>query len=232
MLVDGATAVPMAPARDYKRLGDDDAGPNTGGMGAVSPAEGADDVLVAEVMARAIEPTLAELARRGIEYRGVLYAGIMVTAEGPKVLEYNVRFGDPEAQVVLPRLADDPFDLLYAVATGGLVGPPRFTPDAAVTVVLAAEGYPADPRRGARIRGLGLDGQLEDRRDGVVVFHAGTERDERGFTVAGGRVLAVTALAPTVAVARARAYGAVAEITFDGMQVRHDIASPSIGAPT
>ena len=230
VLVDGTTAVPMTPARDYKRLADGDAGPNTGGMGAVSPAHGVDDTLVAEVMAHAVSPTLDELSRRGIEYRGVLYAGIMVTEEGPKVLEYNVRLGDPEAEVVLPRLADDPFDLFYAVATGGLVGAPRFTSDAAVTVVLAAQGYPAAPVVGARVRGLGLDGQLEDRVDGVVVFHSGTVRDGLGFTVSGGRVLALTALAPTVAAARGRAYEAAAEITFDGMQLRSDIAAAPAGA--
>jgi phosphoribosylamine--glycine ligase len=225
VLVDGVSAEPMAPARDYKRLLDGDAGPNTGGMGAVSPVASVDDALVGTVMDRAVLPTLAELRRRGIDYRGVLYAGVMITGEGPSVLEFNVRLGDPEAEVVLPRLADDPFDLFVAVASGTMSGPPRFSPDAAVTVVLAAQGYPRSPALGARIRGLGLHGQLEDHLDGVFVFHAGTRRDEDGFVVAGGRVLSVTALGPTVGIARARAYEAVSTISFDGLQVRHDIAA-------
>jgi len=180
---------------------------------------------VEAIMDRAIHPTLAELASRGLDYRGVLYAGVMLTEDGPRVLEYNVRFGDPEAQVVLPRLADDPFDLLASVAGGSLQGAPRFIPDAAVTVVLAAEGYPRAPVAGARIRGLRRDGQLEDHFDGVVVFHSGTRLGENGFVVAGGRVLAVTALGPTVESARARAYDAASTITFDGLQMRRDIAA-------
>jgi phosphoribosylamine--glycine ligase len=231
VLVDGTSAVPMTPARDYKRLRDGDAGPNTGGMGAVSPASGFGDDLVDDVMERAVRPTLDELSRRGIDYRGVLYAGIMVTPEGPKILEYNVRLGDPEAEVVLPRLADDPFDLFESVAAGTLGGVPRFSTDAAVTVVLAAAGYPVAPASGARIRGLARNGQLEDRRDGVFVFHAGTRIREDHFVTSGGRVLAITALGPSVAAARARAYEAAATITFEGMQVRHDIAAEPEGSP-
>ncbi|HEY8081106.1 MAG TPA: phosphoribosylamine--glycine ligase, partial [Acidimicrobiales bacterium] len=143
VLVDGNSAEPMAPARDYKRLHDDDGGPNTGGMGAVSPVASVDDALVKTLMDRAVAPTLAELRQRGIDYRGVLYTGVMITGEGPSVLEFNVRLGDPEAEVILPRLADDPFDLFASVASGTLSGAPRFSSDAAVTVVLAAEGYPA-----------------------------------------------------------------------------------------
>lgn len=229
VLVDGVTAVPMAPARDFKRLRDGDEGPNTGGMGAVSPVDGVDDAITEQLMATAVRPTLTALVARGIDFKGVLFAGFMLTADGPRLLEHNVRLGDPEAQVVIPRLADDPFDLFEAVATGSLAAPPRFTPDAAVCVVLAAEGYPDRPVGGARIRGLARDGQLEARCDGVVVFHAGTRRVGDNFVVAGGRVLAVTALGPTVGAARARAYEAAATITFDGAQLRHDVAAERTG---
>ena len=151
VLVDGTTFVPLAPSRDHKRLHDDDLGPNTGGMGAVSPPERVDDELVATVLRDAVAPTVAELAARGIEYRGVLYAGIMVTQDGPKVLEFNVRMGDPESQVVLPRLADDPYDLFEAVASGTLgTATPRVRDAVAVTVVMAAAGYPDAPGGGRR----------------------------------------------------------------------------------
>jgi phosphoribosylamine---glycine ligase len=225
VLVDGSCAVPLAPARDYKRLRDADVGPNTGGMGAVSPPDGVDDALVASIMVDAIEPTLKELAARGIDYRGVLYAGLMLERGSAKVLEYNVRLGDPEAEVVLPRLADDPFDLFEATASGTLTGAPRFTPDAAVTVVLAAAGYPGTVATGAVIHGLAEDGQLGEHRDGVVVFHGATRKERDRYVVAGGRVLAVTALAPTVAAARSRAYEAVDQLSFEGCQVRRDVAS-------
>jgi phosphoribosylamine---glycine ligase len=230
VLVDGSTAVPLAPARDYKRLGEDDTGPNTGGIGAVSPPAGVGDALVAEIMSTAVEPTLKELAARGIEYRGVLYAGLMVERGSAKVLEYNVRLGDPEAEVVLPRLADDPFDLFEATAAGTLTGAPRFTPDAAVTVILAAAGYPGSVATGAVIHGLGEDGQLRSHRDGVVVFHGASRKERDHYVVAGGRVLAVTALAPTVAAARTRAYEAVDQLSFEGCQLRRDIASGEAAA--
>jgi phosphoribosylamine--glycine ligase len=229
VLVDGSRAVPLAPARDYKRLADGDTGPNTGGMGAVSPPDDVDDALVARIMADAVEPTLKELTARGIDYRGVLYAGVMVDHGAPRVLEYNVRLGDPEAEVVLPRLADDPFDLFEAVATGTLSTAPRFTSDAAVTVVLAAAGYPDAVARGALIRGLAEDGQLAEGRDGVIVFHGATRKERDHYVTDGGRVLAVTALAPTVAAARTRAYEAVDQLSFDGCQVRRDVAGPPIG---
>jgi phosphoribosylamine--glycine ligase len=225
VLVDGTSAVPLALARDYKRLMDADRGPNTGGMGAVSPAPGVDDRVVDQVMGDAVAPTIAELRRRGIEYRGVLYAGVMLTAAGPRLLEYNVRFGDPESQVILPRLADDLYDLLCDVASGSLGSPPRFVCEAAVTVVLASPGYPDAPRSGQAISGLGDDGQLERSRDGVHVYHAATRRASGGFVTAGGRVLSVTALGGTVADARARAYDAIRDVRFDGQQVRTDIAA-------
>ena len=229
VLVDGTTAVALAAARDYKRLGDGDRGPNTGGMGAVSPAPGVDSSVVERIMREAVAPTVDELRRRGIEYRGVLYAGVMLTADGPLLLEYNVRFGDPEAQVVLPRLVDDPYDLLCDVAAGTLGSTPTFVRDAAVTIVLASPGYPEAPRVGQVITGLGGDGQLEGRPDGVHVYHGATRRDAGRFVTAGGRALSVTAFGSTVSDARARAYDAVGAIRFDGRQVRSDIAGVTAG---
>ena len=165
--------MPLAPAQDFKRIGDGDTGPNTGGMGAYSPVPIAGADLVDEVMATAVEPTLVALAARDIEYRGVLYAGLMLTPEGTKVLEYNVRFGDPECQVVLPRLASDLAAHCSEAATGRLTTPVQFLHNACVTVVLASEGYPAAPRTGDVITGLAEAAALDD----VVIFHAGTTRD-------------------------------------------------------
>jgi phosphoribosylamine--glycine ligase len=217
---DGRRAVPLAPAQDFKRIGDGDAGPNTGGMGAYSPVPVAGDDVVGQVMDHCIEPTLAELAHRGIDYRGVLYAGLMLTAEGPKLVEYNVRFGDPEAQVVLPRLTTDLAGLLAEAAAGALATEPRFADDAAVTVVLAAEGYPASPRTGDVITGIPAAEAA-----GAVVFCAGVGADGAGNLVtAGGRVLDVTATAPTLAGARHRAYAAAELISWPGLQYRRDIA--------
>ncbi len=218
---DGHRAVPLAPARDHKRLGEGDAGPNTGGMGAYSPVAEAGPELVEEVMERAVAPTLAGLRRLGIDYRGVLYAGLMLTAEGPKVLEYNVRFGDPEAQVVLPRYAGDLAALLAEAAAGRLTSEPSFTDEACVTVVLAAGGYPTSPRTGDAISGV----EEAEAGDGVTIFHAGAERGPGGrLLTTGGRVLDVTALGADVAEARRRAYRAVTHISFPGMQYRGDIA--------
>ena len=219
---DGRQAVPLAPARDHKRLGDGDTGANTGGMGAYSPVAEAGPRLVEEVMQQAVGPTLAFLRGLGIDYRGVLYAGLMLTAEGPKVLEYNVRFGDPEAQVVLPRFAGDLASFLYRAAEGHLTDEPSFADDACVTVVLAAEGYPASPRTGDVVSGV----EEAESAEGVIVFHAGVEHDGEGRLVtAGGRVLDVTATGPSVSEARRRAYEAVAHISFPGMQYRGDIAA-------
>ncbi|HEX2119752.1 MAG TPA: phosphoribosylamine--glycine ligase [Acidimicrobiales bacterium] len=218
---DGHRAVPLAPAQDFKRLSEGDAGPNTGGMGAYSPVPMAGPDVVAQVMERAIEPTVAALRSRGVDYRGVLYAGLMLTADGPKVLEYNVRFGDPEAQVVLPRSTGDLAALLAEAAAGRLVSAPSFDDRAAVTVVLATEGYPFSPRTGDVIQGLDEADALTD----VTVFRAGVGRDERGRLVtAGGRVLNVTALGDDLAAARATAYDAVCRISWPGMQYRPDIA--------
>ncbi|HEY3140336.1 MAG TPA: phosphoribosylamine--glycine ligase [Acidimicrobiales bacterium] len=217
---DGRRAVPLAPAQDFKRIGDGDAGPNTGGMGAYSPVPIAGEDVVGEVMDRFVEPTVAELRRRGIDYRGVLYAGLMLTPEGPKLLEYNVRFGDPEAQVVLPRLDSDLLDLLGEAASGHLHSTPSFVNDAAVGVVLATEGYPTDPRSGDVIEGLDKATDA-----GATVFCAGVASDDAGRLItAGGRALNVVGFGPTLSEARARAYSAVDCISWPGMYFRQDIA--------
>ncbi len=182
-LCDGRRVLPLAPAQDFKRVGDGDTGPNTGGMGAYSPVPMAGPDVVDTVVERAVEPLLAALRRRGIDYRGVLYAGLMLTPEGPRVVEYNVRFGDPEAQVVLPRLVGDVAGLLAEAAEGRLRSDATFTSDACVTVVLAAEGYPSTPRRGDKISGMDESSAV----DGVVLFHAGTASDEAGAAGHGGR---------------------------------------------
>ncbi len=205
-------SVPMAPARDYKRLGDGDVGPNTGGMGSYSPVE-IGDGLVDEVMSRIIEPTLAEMAARGTPFHGFLYAGLALTADGPKVIEFNVRLGDPEAQVVLPRLESDLMDVLDGAK-------PRWSTRAAVNVVLAAEGYPGSPVTG------GVIGRLPDPGANNMVFHAGTRRDEKGLVVAGGRVLNVVGTGETLAEARETAYGLSRSISWPGMQMRTDIGLP------
>jgi phosphoribosylamine--glycine ligase len=219
---DGFNAVPLAPAQDFKRAGDGDTGPNTGGMGAYSPVPVAGPEVVDEVMANAVAPTLGALREQGIDYRGVLYAGLMLTADGPKVLEYNVRFGDPEAQAVLPRLASDLAALLEQAAAGDISGEPTFVDDACVTVVLASEGYPSSPRTGDVIEGIEEASTLP----GVTVFCAGVAQDDAGRLVtAGGRVLDVTATGTTIAEARERAYAAVDRIRWPGKHHRSDIAA-------
>ena len=219
---DGTRAVALAPAQDFKRLGEGDTGPNTGGMGAYSPVPVAGPDLVDEVMRDAVEPTLAALRRRGIDYRGVLYAGLMLTPDGPKVLEYNVRFGDPETQVVVPRLTSDLGELLASAARGHIDSAPAFDDGAAVTVVCAAEGYPRSVRTGDPIGGIDDAASLE----GVSVFCAGVGRgDEDGLVTAGGRVLAVTGRAATIAEARALAYRGAELISWTGRQLRGDIAA-------
>ncbi len=226
VLCDGERAVPLVPAQDFKRVGDGDTGPNTGGMGAFAPLGVMDTASVEVVMRTIVEPTMRELRRQGIDYRGVLYAGLMLTEQGPKLLEYNVRFGDPETQVIVPLFADDMFEVLFAAARGSLTAAPRFVTDAAITVVLAADGYPHSPRTGDVIEGLGADGQLATPHEGVTVFHAGTRRNESGhFVTAGGRVLAITAVASTLDEARTRAYAAAQTVTFAGRVMRSDIAA-------
>ena len=226
-LCDGERAVPLAAAQDYKRIGDGDQGPNTGGMGSYSPVPEIDDAYAAEICAAVHQPVLDELRRRGLPLRGVLYAGLMLTDTGPKVLEFNVRFGDPETQAILPRLRSDLLDLLQAATvTGGLAGVRLdWVPETAVTVVLASAGYPASSSTGDVIRGLGsLPG-------GVHLTHAGTALSAAGELVtAGGRVLNVTALGADPAAAREAAYAAADMIDFPGRQLRHDIALRAVNA--
>jgi phosphoribosylamine---glycine ligase len=218
-LCDGERAVPLAPARDYKRIGEGDTGPNTGGMGCFSPVPGTDE-LVRDAIAAVHQPVIEELARRGTPFHGVLYAGLMLGAEGFKVLEFNVRFGDPETQVVLPRLRSDLLALLIAATEpGGLAGvEPDWDERAAVCVVLASRGYPVSSSSGDPIAGLDAVPA------GVEVFHAGTAEREGEIVTAGGRVLGVTALGEDRDVARSAAYAAADMIRFAGAQLRRDIA--------
>jgi phosphoribosylamine---glycine ligase len=221
-LCDGRNVVPLPVAQDFKRLEDDDQGPNTGGMGAYSPVPQVGDDVVDQVMDTIVEPTVAALRRRGIDYRGVLYAGLMLSDDGPKVLEFNVRFGDPEAQVVLPRVDEDLTGLLSEVASGRLRTDLRPAPRSAVIVVLASPGYPGSPRPGEPIEGLQVAGQVP----GVTVLHAGTALDERGRLVsAGGRVLGIRAVAGDLRTARERAYEAVSHVDWPTMCFRRDIAA-------
>ena len=226
-ITDGRTVAPLASAQDFKRVGDGDTGPNTGGMGAYSPVPAVGDDVAAELAATVVQPTLDALRRRGIDYRGVLYAGLMLTDDGPKVLEYNARFGDPEAQVVLPRMTSDLAALLAEAAAGALRTTPAFGADVAVTVVAATEGYPVAPRTGDVIEGLDRARAVE----GARVYCAGVGTDAAGRLVtAGGRVLAVTGLGRTVAQARDRAYAAARLVSWPGMVVRSDIAADVAGA--
>ncbi len=224
-LCDGVTAVPMAPAQDYKRIYDGDRGPNTGGMGSYSPVPGIGPEH-AEVLARTVhQPIVDELRRRGTPFHGVLYAGLMMTADGPRVLEYNARFGDPETQAVLPRLRSDLLDLLdRASRPGGLEGAQLEWSDTwAVTVVLASRGYPESSSSGDEISGLRAIDSLE-----VEVLHAGTAEVDGKIVTAGGRVLNVTGIGATAAEARERAYAAAERVEFEGKQMRHDIAARAV----
>jgi phosphoribosylamine--glycine ligase len=228
VLCDGKRVMPLAPARDYKRIGDGDVGPNTGGMGSISPMESVDDALVGRVLDECVEPLVAELRRRGVEYRGVLYAGLMLTADGPKVLEYNVRFGDPETQVIVQRTGGDLAELLYATASGALPVDPPPTEGAAVCVVMAAQGYPVAPRTGDRIFGADEASGIP----GVRVLYAGVALDGDALVTDGGRVLGVTGKGATIAEARQRAYSGCACIKWEGMQHRRDIAEPESAQAT
>ena len=227
-ICDGDNAVPLAPAQDFKRIGDGDIGPNTGGMGAYSPVPVATEAIIDSLMDDAVGPTIAALRRQDIDYRGVLYCGLMFTPSGPKVLEYNVRFGDPEAQVVLPRMAGSLTDLLAAAAEGSLGAAPAFDEGAAVTVVCATDGYPASPRTGDTIHGLDEANALDD----VTVFCAGVAASDGRLTTAGGRVLAVTGQGPTIDAARDRAYAGADTISWSGIQRRTDIAAAPTPADT
>jgi phosphoribosylamine--glycine ligase len=221
-LTDGTTVRPLIPACDYKRAGDADAGPNTGGMGAYSPVPTVDDALLDQIKHSILEPVVGALAKHDAPMRGVLYAGLMLTENGPQVLEFNARFGDPETQVVLPILDADLGELLDAVAHGHLdeVKPVR-SKRAAVGVALVSGGYPRSYETGKVIHGLDDVAAMDD----VLVFHAGTARNERGEIVtAGGRVLTVVGLGDDLAAARDRAYAAADRIGFEGVQRREDIA--------
>jgi phosphoribosylamine--glycine ligase len=222
-LCDGENVVPMAPARDYKRIGEGDAGPNTGGMGSFSPVPDFDAGRCAEIIDTVHRPVVDALMRRGTPYFGVLYAGLMLTAAGPKVLEFNSRFGDPETQAVLPRLRSDFLETLEACTVPGGLGSTEleWSDEFAVTVVMASAGYPASSSKGDVIRGLDeAENEL-----GVEITHAGTARSNGEIVTAGGRVLNVTALGSTPAAARATAYAGIDKINFEGAQFRRDIAS-------
>ncbi|HEX3422355.1 MAG TPA: phosphoribosylamine--glycine ligase [Sphingomicrobium sp.] len=226
-LVDGETALPLASAQDHKRVGEGDTGPNTGGMGAYAPAP----VLTAELESRAmneiVRPTARALAEAGTPFSGLLYAGLMLTLDGPKLIEYNVRFGDPECEAVMPLIEGDFAQLLHAVATGRLakIDPPLLSDKHAMTVIVASRGYPGSPASGGAIR----DVEAAEQISGVTVFHAGTALGERGLVAKGGRVLAVTAVADSFANARARVYRAIDQIDFaDGFH-RRDIGWRELG---
>lgn len=222
-LTDGKTVVPLAPAQDFKRVGEGDTGPNTGGMGAYSPLPWAPAELTAGIVERVAQPTIDEMAHRGTPFSGVLYCGLALTARGPRVIEFNARFGDPETQVVLARLATPLGGVLHATATGSLaaVPPLRWHHDAAVTVVVAAEGYPGSPRGGDPIDGLGAEDDLP----GTWVLHAGTRDGDDGAVLSsGGRVLSVVGTGPDLAAARDAAYARVDRIRLPGGHHRRDIA--------
>jgi len=223
-LCDGENVVPLAPAQDYKRIFDGDCGPNTGGMGSYSPVPGFGAAEVEEIVAKVHRPVVAAMAARGVPFHGVLYAGLMIGPDGPKVLEFNTRFGDPETQAVLPRLRSDLVDLFLAAREpGGLAGAcAEFGEDWAVTLVLASAGYPESSSKGDVIHGLAAAAELAE------VTHAGTAARDSEIVTAGGRVLNVTALAATPAEARDRAYDAASRISFDGMQIRTDIAARAV----
>src|SRR5271169_2252402 len=219
-LCDGATAIALTTAQDHKRAYDGDKGPNTGGMGAYSPAPNIDDAMAARVMREIVEPTLRAMRTMGCPYKGVLYAGLMISADGPKLIEYNARFGDPETQVLMLRLKSDLVPALLASRDGQLKSfDLRWYPDPALTVVMAAKGYPGDYARGSVIEGLDDAAKVE----GVEIFHAGTKADGNRILANGGRVLNVSAIGKTVREAQTRAYDAIARIRWPQGFYRHDI---------
>ncbi|KAA2236223.1 phosphoribosylamine--glycine ligase [Salinarimonas soli] len=226
-LCDGTHAVPLASAQDHKRVFDGDRGPNTGGMGAYSPAPAMTPELEARTMREIVEPTLRAMRARGTPYAGVLYAGLMLTESGPKLIEYNCRFGDPETQVLMPRLAGDPVEMLLAACEGRLAGyEVRWRPEAALTVVMAARGYPGPVAKGSTIGGIEAAGAVE----GVTVFQAGTALVDGRLVANGGRVLNVTATGATIAEAQSRAYAAVDRIDWPEGFCRRDIGWRAVGA--
>jgi phosphoribosylamine--glycine ligase len=225
---DGRTVVAMPPARDHKRVYDQDQGPNTGGMGAYAPVPGLEPALVEEIKRTVLQPAVDGLAAQGAPYVGVLYAGLMLTAEGPKVLEFNCRFGDPETQVILPLLAGDLAEIMLACIEGRLAEVDiTWRPDSCATVVMASEGYPGPYPKGRPITGLDVDQNPLAQAEKVMVFHAGTARRDGRLVTAGGRVLAVSALGPDLEAALERAYAAVETIHFAGGHYRRDIGRPN-----
>jgi len=223
VITDGQEMLPFLPAQDYKRIYDGDEGPNTGGMGAYSPLMWMQTATYAAILEEIIRPTIHQLALTGASYSGLLYAGVMVTDDGPKALEFNCRFGDPETQVILPRMGSDLLELMIASEVGDIAGREIvWSADKAVCVVLASEGYPESSSSGDEISGL------ENIPAGVYIYHARTEERNGRFYTAGGRVLNVVGTGPTVIEARARAYAAVEQIHFEGMQYRTDIALEAI----
>lgn len=224
-LVDGRTIYILETAQDHKRLGDGDTGPNTGGMGAFSPSPAIDDALMAQIQREILVPTVDALKRDGVDFRGVLYAGLMLTPAGPKVLEYNARFGDPECQALLPRLRTDLLELLLATSERRLDRAEiEWIPGASCCIVLASEGYPESPKKGALIEGLDHAASIP----GITITHAGTTLDAAGRVItAGGRVLGITAVGADLAQARERAYHAADLVRFHGMQMRRDIGLPA-----
>jgi phosphoribosylamine---glycine ligase len=219
-ITDGTTVLPFGSAQDHKRVGEGDTGPNTGGMGAYSPASILTPDLEERVMEEIVRPTVRAMAKNGTPYSGVLYAGLMLTAEGPSLIEYNVRFGDPECQVLMARLESDLLELMYAAARGklGETAAPRFSSEAALTVVMAAKGYPATPEKGGSIAGIEAA-----EAEGATVFHAGTARHEDRLVASGGRVLSVTGKGDSVSAAQKAAYSAVEAIDFRTGFFRRDI---------
>jgi phosphoribosylamine--glycine ligase len=221
-LVDGEEVVPLALCQDFKRAADGDAGPNTGGMGAFAPLPFVEQATERSIWEDIVRATASAMVAEGIPYRGVLFAGVMLTTDGPEVLEFNCRFGDPETEALMPRLASDFGELLRDCAEGSLQGADAtWRPEASVTVVLASGGYPGSYDTGVPIRGIDEAGDV----DGVTVFHAGTAERDGTVVTAGGRVLAVSALGQSIAEARSRAYEACSRISFKGMQYRRDIAA-------
>jgi phosphoribosylamine--glycine ligase len=225
-LTDGRAVVPLMLAQDFKRALDGDRGPNTGGMGAYSPVPWIDAETQSRIVEDVLKATVRALDDEGVRYRGVLYAGLMLTADGPKVLEFNCRFGDPETQAILPRLLSDLGESMLACVEGNLgVYQLRWTSRSCVTVVLASGGYPGAHRTGVVVDGLEEAARLDD----VLVFHGGTARRDGRVVTAGGRVFSVTALGKDLAEARSRAYEACSRISFEGMQYRTDIALEAAG---
>ncbi len=225
VFTDGVNILPMVPSQDHKAIDEGDQGPNTGGMGAYSIDAILSDQLRQQVLDEIISPTIKGMAKEGNPYQGILYAGLMITPEGPQVLEFNVRFGDPETQVILPRMESDLLDLLYAMAEGNLENVDlRWNKNAAVCVVIAAKGYPGSYEKGYEISGLEMASEDEN----TIAFHAGTTLEDGKAVTSGGRVLGITSVAPTLQPAIMRAYEGVNKIHFEGMYCRRDIASKGL----